>query len=635
MAVGVVVRFSTRIQSEGVGQLSIVIFSQRNRGILCREVRHVVLNNPVLNGLTAAVHGQAGIGDDVVTVLVLRNRGGSSHRLTVDNAQRQILGILAGAGPHVIAVVVVFLPHLGEAEAVLIGGGTGVGQLVADAVRPERGDGFVIVGNVVHRALISLLLAAHKLGQVLNCQDPATVSICDKPILFSFRRNNLSVRNGENDFLITQVHGHSAGPHTSHVILVIPGQGNRVLHRAGGVGVGQCDGTAADKIGGLTIADLHTISKSGQLIFSDRVFRDVVGNLLSTRLLRQTGDGGRPVFSVNHEVLHLDIAAAFRTVQAAGDAVGPDAVLVVGVIPGLVDGDIHRGRGVGVGDGHVAVAEVVVGGDFVLIIQLTAYRNFLLAVHLHNGVGDLLITSGEPGQVFPDSGPVAITGCNRLGPLTEIGKHGILGHIHTVHLRHQLQGDALGPDAVLVVGVIPDHTGREIHLGRFRVLSGVGDSRRIGSKVVGSLVIDTAAAHIVRFRRAVDDLVAVAVLGQIFPSVGPRFGFAPRQGNGARLLTQLVHCRRNAVRQQLHGCGGAGPFFPHLRYRVIHSSELMREVQHQTTGCGIFVVCIAVKEEVVLLLACTAVLVSDGIGVVRKGSSMIYLSEGERLTVRA
>ena len=50
---------------------------------------------------------------------------------------------------------------------------------------------------------------------------------------------------------------------------------------------------------------------------------------------------------------------------------------------------------------------------------------------------------------------------------------------------------------------------------------------------------------------------------------------------------------------------------------------------------GIFVVCIAVKEEVVLLLACTAVLVSDGIGVVRKGSSMIYLSEGERLTVRA
>ena len=61
----------------------------------------------------------------------------------------------------------------------------------------------------------------------------------------------------------------------------------------------------------------------------------------------------------------------------------------------------------------------------------------------------------------------------------------------------------------------------------------------------------------------------------------------------------------------------------------------MREVQHQTTGCGIFVVCIAVKEEVVLLLACTAVLVSDGIGVVRKGSSMIYLSEGERLTVRA
>ena len=398
------------------------------------------------------------------------------------------------------------------------------------------------------------------------------------------------------------------------------------------MGVGQGDSPIDNRIGGFTVIDRHAAARSGQLIFSDRVFRDVVGNLLSTRLLRQTVDGGRPAFSVNHEVLHLDIAAAFRLVQAAGDALGLDAVLVVGVIPDLVDGNIHSGRGVGVGDGHVAVAEVVVGGDFVLTIQLTAYRNFLLAVHLHNGVGDLLITSGEPGQVFPDSGPVAITGCNRLGPLTEIGKHGILGHIRTVHLRHQLQGDALGPDAVLVVGVIPDHAGREIHPGRFRVLSGIGDSRRIITKLVGGLVIDTAAAHIVRFRRAVDDLVAVAVLGQIPPGVGPRFA---SQGNGTILLTQLVHCRRNAVRQQLHGCGGAGPFFPHLRYRVIHSSELMREVQHQTTGCGIFVVCIAVKEEVVLLLACTAVLVSDGIGVVRKGSSMIYLSEGERLTVRA
>ena len=351
----------------------VLFFRQRNRIVLGLEVTNQPFYDLVLNGLTAAVLGQIGVGNDIVATRNSDNRRSIYvGPLAVSNfaLQGQTLGILAGAGPHVIAVVVVFLPHLGEAEAVFIGGGTSVGQLVADAVRPERGDGFVVVGNVVHRALIGLLDTLLKLGQVLNCQGPATVFTCDKLILISFRRNNLSVRNGENDFLITQVHGHSAGPLTGGVIVVIPDQGNRVLHRAGGVGVGQGDRLIDNRIGGLTIAGLHTISKSGQLIFSDRVFRDVVGDLLFPLLLRQTVDGGRPAFSVNHEVLHLDIAAAFRTVQAAGDAVGPDAVLVVGVIPGLVDGDIHRGRGVGVGDGHVAVAKRIVRSDGVIILNI-------------------------------------------------------------------------------------------------------------------------------------------------------------------------------------------------------------------------------------------------------------------------
>ena len=415
MAVGVVVRFSTRVQREGVGQSCACNALLQLHSIFCRcIIRHVALGNTIGNYLTIFKLGQSLITDTIRirSRVLIDRRGGRifypSPFSTFTNSllQSEILScILAGAGPHVVARVVrtpleVTLPILGESEAV-VGGGTGVGQLVADAVRPELGDGFVIVGNVVHRALIGLLLAVHKLGQSGNLQSVTSGipnSLCTLRKLTGIHSSDSSVSfpNGQDHTIIApQVHGHSVGPLTGGVIVVIPGQGNLVVHRAGVVGVGQSDGTAADKIGGLTIAGLHTISKSGQLIFSDRVFRDVVGDLLSPLLLRQTGDGGRPVFSGNHEVLHLDIAAAFRLVQAAGDAVGPDAVLVVVVLPGLVDGNIHSGRGVGVGDESIS-------RDIVVVANAVTVGYFLAHAISHS------LTIHSLGQVCPGITPVVI-----------------------------------------------------------------------------------------------------------------------------------------------------------------------------------------------------------------------------------
>ena len=240
----------------------------------------------------------------------------------------------------------------------------------------------------------------------------------------------------------------------------------------------------------------------------------------------------------------------------------------------------------GVGDGHVAVAKRIVRIDGVVVVQRITLSDFTaFSIYLYDRVGDLLITSGEPGQVFPDSGPgIVNAGTNLLRPLEISAEHRIVGYTVLANLRYQLQGDALGPDAVHVIRVVPENTGSEVHLRRLRVLRGV---RHCGLGVsvigIGGLIVSSIRGIYLSFRRAVNDLHTAFVLGQILPSVRPGMRVVGFRIVGSHHHRSAIH--RGAIGRKLHGGGSADFALPNLLHGVAGGLGLMGHL-HVQLGVG-------------------------------------------------
>ena len=186
------------------------------------------------------------------------------------------------------------------------------------------------------------------------------------------------------------------------------------------------------------------LTTSRGVIFRYRMLGNVVLDCCSVRIGRQSGDrGGMCTFRgviLNRPGAHRGIAIARPRVQNTFDFFRTEAVLITVVAPLLVDRDSHSRRGMGVGDGHVAIADGVIVGNVVVGIQCTADLQLSLIVHLYDRVGDLLTLCGEAREALPDNSP-CIARRDVFRPREGLTKYGIIGNVYFIGLCNQLQAD--------------------------------------------------------------------------------------------------------------------------------------------------------------------------------------------------
>ena len=224
-------------------------------------------------------------------------------------------------------------------------------------------------------------------------------------------------------------------------------------------------------IDGIGTADFSVVSR--HCILGDGVL-----DLLTVFILGQIDEVPLPVIrSGDRSVLDLGGLAVNGLVQADGDAFRAQTVLVVVVVPSLHTSDINGLRHMGV--------------DQVVLINHT-----VIAFHhvLSNGVDDPLLILV---LVQVSEGP---------GPVIRFG-HGLAVDLHAV--RQQVDGDAGGAQAVLIVRIIPVLDATDVHL-----TGGVGILHVIAADF-GRVTLH----HILS--DGVDDQLATFVLGQLAEIPGP------------------------------------------------------------------------------------------------------------------
>ena len=229
-------------------------------------------------------------------------------------------------------------------------------------------------------------------------------------------------------------------------------------------------------------------------------------------VLRQVGEGVRPLVALAGQGRNL-VGHSFTVgVELHSNLFGADAVLVVAVDPLLGDLDFGRVGLVGVGDGQAILA---VPGN------VASHR----ADFLHS-VDDLLTVS-VLGQIGEGVCPL-VAGTSQGSSLALDG--------HAV--SQQLHSNLFRTDTVLVVAINPLLGHGDL---RFLGLMGVGDGQRV--LAVRSGVAD----HLADLLHRVGDLGLGAshVLGQVGEGVGPLVAGAGQGGN------PVSHS--HAVRVELHG----------------------------------------------------------------------------------
>ena len=347
-------------------------------------------------------------------------------------------------------LVVVVIPNLGHLDLSRVGL---VGVVDGDdnvVVLIGGGDVFgnVILVHVFFNHRVGNLLTGGVHGQVVPGVGPAVA------VIQGNRRANIGA-------VSLQLNSHALGTDTILVVIVVPFLGHRDLRgsRLMGVGYNEAFGYAAGN--GRCVAR-HLIFRHGIVDFRAGC---VLGLLLELPVPVTILGGLNAAHSatIGHQVDH--------------NAVRTDAILVIVVIPSLGTGNVNQFRLVGVG--HVVAGHLgSVSGHFIL----------------GDGVNDLLAF-----LVL-----IKVVEC----PLPAVSSRHRLGFKH-IAVSQQVDGDALGTLAVLVVIVVPGLGAFHLHLaGRIEVFNVIARHR---GAVAGNGF----------FGNGVGDLLAGAVLGQASEAPGP------------------------------------------------------------------------------------------------------------------
>ena len=248
-----------------------------------------------------------------------------------------------------------------------------------------------------------------------------------------------------------------------------------------------------------------------------RILGNGVGDLLAALVLGQIDEVPLPVVRRgNGGILDLGGHAVHGLVQADGDALGPHAVLVIVIVPGLLARNINLFGNMGVDD----IVLIDLGG-------VTRHRI------LGDGVDDhfaILILR----QVIELALPV-VGGCDGLAvDLGGLARHGL----------PQVHDDLVRAQAVLIVAVVP-----VLHAADADFAGGVGILHIIAGDGGG------IARHDI-LGDGIDDLLATLVLRQLAEIPGPVFlfshdlagdlrpalgsGFPQADGDGVGTLAVLV-----------------------------------------------------------------------------------------------
>ena len=356
------------------------------------------------------------------------------------------------------------------------------------------GDGKAIDGGgvVIHLILADGVDDLHALAVRIAILGQASEAVLPFALLVGRDGRHLAV---DRLTVSVQTHGDLFGAQAILVVLVLPGLGHADLSLLGRMGVG--DGKAVDAGG----------------VASHRILGDGVHDLRAARILGQLGEGVLPN-AISAEGSFLNLSAIGQ--QVHGDGAGTDAVLIVAVHPGLGHG--HRGQlcVAGVGHGH--------GSNGVILVPSHGHNGILVVSHLVLGDG---VVNQRALLVLVEIGEAELPLAIDLGHF--LGRHNIVANL-------QVDGDACGTLAILVVRIVPHLGAGDADLLRSM---GIGDVEAVDGRFV--------AVYLDLVDGVLDQSTLVAILGQAGEAVRPvALGIG---GNGSS-TSRLV------VSQQLHGDAG-------------------------------------------------------------------------------
>ena len=382
------------------------------------------------------------------------------------DADRTLAILVLSVAPDLLAA------HRGLDDLVGVGDGEAV-DVGGVAIHRSLGDG---VGDILTRLL-------H--GQVGEGMLPLAILIDDDRLV------HLSA-------IGQQLHLDVGGALAILVLVVDPGLGHLDLGGGRRMLVDQRHGSS-----GLGLVPDQFLAGGG--VAFHIAFLDGVSDLLALLVLVEVGEAPLPLSFLGGGGVHEGFAILQ---QVDGDAVGTQAVLIVGILPFLGAGDSNLLDHMGVGD---VVAVHVSGVAFHLI--------------LGDGVHDCLAHFARLVHRQVGEAPLPAV----------VGGHG--GGVDDLTISQQVHGDACGALAVLVVVVRPGLDA--FHIGGVDV---VGVSHGIAVSSVAGHGHGVAGRH-GRFFHGILDLSTLAELVKVLEGVGPVVGFA--QFN--RLVGSL------AISQQVDG----------------------------------------------------------------------------------
>ena len=427
-----------------------------------------------------AFHSFLGDGvDDLLAHLALAVLG------QVGEGVRPAIRFGSGGGGHQVLAVHQLHGDLGRTDAILVVGVVpalhtidldGLGRMGVDQVEAIR-----LGGVAFHSFLgdgVHDLLALAVLGQVGEGVLPAISSG--------------SSGSGYHVLAVHQLHGDLGGTDAILVVGVLP-----ALHTID-----------LDGLGRMGVGDVVAFHRG--LVAFHRLFGHGVRNGLASLVDRQVLEGVQPLavaISGHGSALHLLAVSQ----QVHGDARGTLAILVVSVVPELLAGDAG-------GCGGMAVGNVVT-----VHLGLVTFNGVL-----GDAVLDLL-TSHMGGQVFEAVLPAVLSSHgDGLGGL----------EVDSLHSSHQVHGDAVGTQAILVISVIPNLLAGDAGLAR-RVAVGDGDE---ASFLVG-LDLGGVFIHLF-FGHGVGDQLAASIGVQISEAELPV---------AVHVGSHIGAVNLRAISQQVHG----------------------------------------------------------------------------------
>ena len=244
----------------------------------------------------------------------------------------------------------------------------------------------------------------------------------------------------------------------------------------------------------------HDVAVDARDVFVNGVLGDGVCDLLAVLVLIQVGERPRPLVLFGHGLAFERLVVGK---QIKCNAIGPNAVLVVVIVPDLGHGDGDLLRIVLVRNGKAGRGASAVGHRILGAVHIDL--EVLLAGFL-DGVGDLPVVI-ELRQFLPSDRQRFGIDCDRLA---------LTLYLHAICV--QIEGHSIAL-AVLVIVVVPVLRRRNVH-GLSHVA--VGDSSAICSRAaLGGVATDFAfrypihgfhTFHVLRKLRVADGVSAVAVI---------------------------------------------------------------------------------------------------------------------------